>query len=273
MQIGKVSGSGVAFLIFAVMLLSVPVSTFLGRQLQLASPWVGLTVQIGQLSTLAIIVLALERFRRGLVSSMLQPLPSNRRLETAAVICAQLLFPFALFGSIVLLHWIPGGPLAVEQRFPTAAIHTADQAHAYSMPGVLTAFAAIAIAPIVEEIVFRGFLYRAWEERWGWLSSMLLTSAVFALYHPNFASAFIQSVVLVCIYRRTGTLIAPIVVHTITNSFAWYPLMGQFVIPSPELPAGDLVTWRFHLLALTLYVVALPTYVFMSRHPHEREAR
>lgn len=266
MDSGKATGLQVAFLIFAVMLLTAPLALYVGRTLEMSVEWTGLLGRIAQLALLGLAVLAVERYRPGVIRGMLGPVPPERRVEVGIVAAAELFFPFAIFGAIMLGHWITGGALGVERRFPTEAIHRQDQAFIYSSMGVVLAFVSVTLAPLVEEIVFRGLLYNAWERAWGWLPAMLLSSAVFALYHHNFATAFIGSMVYICVYRRTGTLLAPMVVHAVANAFAWYPLGGQFYIPPADLPAGDLATWRFHLALFVVFVIAIPAYLFMARH-------
>ena len=266
MRIGNVSGIHIAFLSFALIFLTAPLTLYVGRKFDLPPDWLAVAGRITQLGMLAVAIVVIDRIKPDLLSSLLRPIPSSRRTEVALWGCAETLFPFALFGALMLMHFMIGGAAAVERRFPTEAIHAIDQARAFSAAGLLLLFAAVAIAPIVEEIVFRGFLYNAWERSWGWIPSMILTSGVFALYHHNFASAFVFSILMVCIYRRTGTLIGPILVHAIHNLSSWYPLGGQFYIPTPTLPAGDIATWSTHLAILTGYTLAFATYVVMARH-------
>ena len=79
---------------------------------------------------------------------------------------------------------------------------------------------------------------------------MVLTSTLFGLYHPVFWAAFTSSIVFVCLFRRTGSLWASIIVHAFFNLMLWYPLVGQFVFPSPERALGDISTWGFQLACL-----------------------
>jgi uncharacterized protein len=265
MRDGQATGLQLAFLIFAVMLLTAPLTLYVGRTLEMPTDWMSLLGRIAQLAMLGAAIFAINAYKPGIIDELLRPLPSGFRREVVLVAVFELLFPFALFGGIMVGHWIGGGALAVEQRFPTDKMHLQDEAFTYSAVGLMLAFVSVTLAPLVEEVVFRGLLYRAWERAWGWFPALLLSSTMFALYHHNFANAFFFSVVLVCLYRRTGTLIAPMIVHAVSNAFIWYPLGGQFYIPSPDLPAGDLATWRFHLAALALFIVAIPAYVFMAR--------
>jgi uncharacterized protein len=272
MRSGKATGLQLAFLIFAVMFLAAPLTLYVGRKLEMSADWTGLLGRTAQLALLGLALFAVERYRPGLIKGLLGPVPHDRRTEVGLVAVAEVFFPFALFGGMMLWHWLAGGPLAVERRFPTDAIHLQDQAFIFSATGMLLAVVSVTLAPLVEEIAFRGLLYGAWERVWGWVPAMVLTAALFGLYHHNFVSAFIGSIVFVCVYRRTGTLLAPMFVHAVGNAFAWYPLGGQFYVPSPALPVGDLATWRFHLAALTVFIMAIPAYLFMARDSRIRSA-
>ena len=123
---------------------------------------------------------------------------------------------------------------------------------------------AVLLAPLVEELVFRGFLFDAWQRRWGWLASAVLTSAVFAVYHRLFANAFLGSLVFICVLRRTGSLWTAIIAHAVSNLLLWYPLLGQFVLPGladrGELP----FVWLPHMVALPLTIALLPIYLALA---------
>lgn len=83
---------------------------------------------------------------------------------------------------------------------------------------------AAIIAPIVEETIFRGFLYGYMRNFFGALGSALLTGLVFALLHPQGMLALPYLTVLgggLAILRelRPG-LIAPMTVHAAVNTLA-----------------------------------------------------
>lgn len=272
MQLGKATGIQVAFLIFAVFLLTAPFTRFVGSRLHLDGEWLDPLGRIAQLAFLALAIFVVEQLRPGLVAGQLRPIPAERRWETAIFTSAHVVVPFGVLGAIVLWHWMGTGPLAVERRFPTDAIHATGQWRAFSAPGLVHLFAAVVMAPLIEEIAFRGLLYRAWEQAWGWIPAMLASSAVFALFHPSFAGPFVGGILFVCLYRRAGTLVAPIIAHAAGNACAWYPLLGRHYFPDPALPAGDLGTWPLHLAVLCLLILLGPVYVFMARNPRPREA-
>jgi membrane protease YdiL (CAAX protease family) len=78
----------------------------------------------------------------------------------------------------------------------------------------------VILAPIVEELIFRYFLYRVCKS---WLSSskaMLLVAFIFALLHFNlmaFVPIFVMGIFLVHFYERHGNLIPCMIVHGLFN--------------------------------------------------------
>src|SRR5260221_974094 len=94
---------------------------------------------------------------------------------------------------------------------------------------------------------------------------MLATSAMFAAWHPYHLSAFVSSILFICVLRRTGSLRASIVVHATYNILLWYPLLGQFLFRTKGRETGEIYLWAPHLAVLALVAVALPIYVWMSR--------
>jgi membrane protease YdiL (CAAX protease family) len=139
-------------------------------------------------------------------------------------------------------------------------------ADALSVDGMLfSLILAGLLAPVIEELVFRGLLFSLWRERYGWLAAMAMTSTLFGLYHANFLPAFVGSIIYTCVYLRTGSLRAAIMVHAAYNVSTWYPLLGQFIYPRDMLAPGDPASWTIHIVALSALLAALPIYMWISR--------
>jgi membrane protease YdiL (CAAX protease family) len=88
----------------------------------------------------------------------------------------------------------------------------------------LTAFAAAVSAPIVEEIFFRGLLYRSLRNHLPILSATLIAGVMFGLVHAGAyplatlpAKAFF-GVVVCLLYERTGSLLPCIVLHSFIDA-------------------------------------------------------
>jgi CAAX protease family protein len=79
------------------------------------------------------------------------------------------------------------------------------------------------MAPVAEEIIFRGLLY-GWLRRFmGILPAAVLSAAIFGAFHgvlPVMAAAFVVGLVLAYIYERTGSLWASAIVHATQNCIA-----------------------------------------------------
>lgn len=97
---------------------------------------------------------------------------------------------------------------------------------------------AVLLIPIAEELFWRSFLLR-WLERREFLSvapaavsgrTLIFGAAFFALAHNLWLAAFIAGLVYGWLYRRTGTLWAPIGAHALTNALlaAWVIFTQQW---------------------------------------------
>lgn len=75
-------------------------------------------------------------------------------------------------------------------------------------------------APLSEEVLFRGCLYRFLKAKMSVGAAMILSAFLFALLHPNlpgFVPLFILGVVLAYAYEKTGSIKVPILIHGIFN--------------------------------------------------------
>ena len=86
---------------------------------------------------------------------------------------------------------------------------------------ILVAF--LLVAPVAEEIFFRGVAYNAWErERGAWVA-VVGSAALFAAIHSSLFALvpiFALGVILALLYRRTGSLAANIALHAGFNAIS-----------------------------------------------------
>jgi membrane protease YdiL (CAAX protease family) len=81
---------------------------------------------------------------------------------------------------------------------------------------------AVIVAPPVEEIFFRGFLFQGFRQKYGWINAALLSSAIFAAAHLDLVSiipTFILGVVLAYTYHKSNSLLPGIILHFLVNAF------------------------------------------------------
>jgi membrane protease YdiL (CAAX protease family) len=85
---------------------------------------------------------------------------------------------------------------------------------------VLMAIAAALVAPVCEEIVFRGYLYPVAKKFSGPWVAALCTALIFSAAHGSFSALlplFAFGLLLVALYEFTGSLWAPMAVHFLFN--------------------------------------------------------
>jgi len=89
---------------------------------------------------------------------------------------------------------------------------------------LLVAFAAAVLAPIAEEIYFRGYVFRAYLDQKGPLQAYVFSSLLFALVHLNLPAVlpiFVMGLFLAFLYRRSGSILPGMVAHAVNNAVAF----------------------------------------------------
>lgn len=96
--------------------------------------------------------------------------------------------------------------------------------------------AGIIVAPVVEELFFRGFLFAGLAKRYSWLKSAAISSALFALIHLQptaIVPIFILGYIFAYLYRRSGSIWPAVLMHASTNALglgAAY-LLSRITVP------------------------------------------
>ena len=88
---------------------------------------------------------------------------------------------------------------------------------------LLVFFSSCIIAPVAEEIIYRGVIYKAFKKNFSVSTSILLSSAVFALVHWEisvFPAIFFLGITLAFLFEKHENLWACIGLHFFNNFFA-----------------------------------------------------
>jgi membrane protease YdiL (CAAX protease family) len=95
----------------------------------------------------------------------------------------------------------------------------------FPLPGFLAVvLAGGVLAPIAEELYFRGFVFRTYLQTRGPLVAYGATSLLFAVLHLNLPALLpilILSLIFCYAYRRTGSIVPSVVGHALNNSAAF----------------------------------------------------
>lgn len=106
------------------------------------------------------------------------------------------------------------------------------------------------VAPIVEELIFRGLVYKRLKKMTGLIVAAVLSALLFGIFHGNWVQApyaMILGLVCVFVYEKYKSVIAPILLHMSANVFAVILSSG----------AGDSSTAETVQIDTVEYVVSL----------------
>lgn len=157
-------------------------------------------------------------------------------LRRFAVWVAVLMPPLALFLQVLtgIISEILS-PLLGGMKNPQGC----NISQAFGADPYLAVISIAVIAPVVEEIVFRGFIYGGLRRKWGVSLSVVVSSLVFALAHSFSVggsilllgpSLFIAGVALALVYERSRSLVPGMVLHASFNLIA---VVAIFLVGTP----------------------------------------
>jgi uncharacterized protein len=82
---------------------------------------------------------------------------------------------------------------------------------------------AVVIAPVAEELAFRGYLYGVIKRYFGAVPALILSGILFALIHLNLPSFFpllVLASVFALAYELSGSLLVPMTMHALFNALS-----------------------------------------------------
>ena len=94
----------------------------------------------------------------------------------------------------------------------------------------LTLIALVIIPPIIEETVFRGFIFPAFAKRWGVIWGAIISSVLFGFAHLQAnvgVYTFLLGMLLCFLYVKLKSIIPGILFHMLNNYLAFVALSGK----------------------------------------------
>lgn len=125
------------------------------------------------------------------------------------------------------------------------------------------------IIPIMEEMIFRGLIYRRMRHNISMWKAVMFSAVLFGFYHGNsvqFIYALLSGILLAYLYEKYGSIKAPILAHMLMN------------IVSCALTEVDIFTWIFSdvirvtVITAACAAVASAMVVFINRINEKPEA-
>jgi len=115
---------------------------------------------------------------------------------------------------------------------------------------VLAVVAAVVLAPLAEEFLFRGLLHRSLRRRLPLLPATAISSSMFGLVHIDvllsqplaMVGLVLVGVILALAYERTDSLLVPVVIHAVYNAITIVAVVAasRFDLDTAVPPIGIL---------------------------------
>lgn len=135
------------------------------------------------------------------------------KADTLAVGCGLMLvsFGFNLFYNLFLMLFGLRAQMDLTVLFEQTA-----------SPWLLL-LGGVVIAPLAEEIFFRGFLFAGLRKRHGWKRAALVSAGLFAVLHLQpltFLPIFLLGLVFAYLYHRSESIWPAVIMHMLTNGMS-----------------------------------------------------
>lgn len=132
-----------------------------------------------------------------------------------------LIIPFGIFNML----WANLFVSLLQLIMPDFMIqsYTSTEAAIYGSSIIMQFLTAGIVAPIVEELIFRGLIYKRLKKMTGVAGAAILSALFFGIFHGNWVQApyaMILGIVCVFVYEKYKSVIAPILLHMSANILA-----------------------------------------------------
>lgn len=127
--------------------------------------------------------------------------------------------------------------------------------------GGYTLFTVCVLAPILEEIIFRGRLFSLFYHSTSALSSATLSAILFGVIHGSpqvIVGAFVAGLIFNYAYMIKGSIIAPIILHMCNNAVAYSMIILSYQDKSiPEI-LGENLNWPIvYTISLIIFLLGM----------------
>ncbi len=138
---------------------------------------------------------------------------------------------YALIGSVIcLIKYWPYFMRLTEDKVAPEKYNVFDGLPIFR--GYVYLLLAIIAVPLLEEILFRGFLFRLLIKKYGMATAVVASSLIFAAYHGlekgSLIDIFLFSLVACYVYNKSQSIWASIVMHSVNNAI-WFWGTGLFL--------------------------------------------
>lgn len=138
------------------------------------------------------------------------------------------------------------------------------QANEPGMDIYTTVFATVFLAPVIEELLFRGVLWSILQENKGTATAIIVTTVYFVFLHLTLNNAFSAILIGICgsmFILFTGSIIPSIVIHLLNNLLV--TILGYSDIMHLQIEKLDsILTMSSLLILLVIFAILLALVMF-----------
>jgi membrane protease YdiL (CAAX protease family) len=160
--------------------------------------------------------------------------PNFSRKFVLEILWASFILVTFSFGVFYLVHYPLSylTPAYVEWIFQESNPFLVMDSAESIVLNIALALTIIFLVPVVEELVFRGILFRKWKAKLGHWPSLGLVSLIFAVLHFDMIGGFVFSMAMITLMAKFGTVAAPLMCHMVYNAIViWGMAITTLIFP------------------------------------------
>lgn len=204
--------------------------------------------------------------RKNITSFCHDLLRKNNSLEFKEILYLSFLMFFLSLG-FYLIEFIPLSfifPNYVKEILEESSFYRLADEKTVSklyLANTLNVLMTVVYAPLVEELLFRGWLLLRLSLKWGRVTAILIVSLLFAVLHQDILGAFAFSITTCLLYFRTGSLRSSLMLHGLNNLWVII-LVSTLILIYGEEPTYSLDEFRdLWPMFLIFFSVSFPLYL------------
>lgn len=133
----------------------------------------------------------------------------------------------------------------------------------FSAGWIFVVIRAVIVTPVVEELIFRGLVFRRMKEYTSFWPAAIVSSILFGLYHMNLVQgiyAFLFGIIICLLYDRYGHIAAAVLVHFGANLLSVILSYAQASYPS---------LWVYLVVMVISFLLSVAIYLLLVKKPEK----
>ncbi|MFT5232492.1 MAG: membrane protease YdiL (CAAX protease family) [Candidatus Krumholzibacteriia bacterium] len=163
----------------------------------------------------------------------------------------------ALVPTSLLAQW----SMSLHPPDPEWASFMAENMPSGAVETGLAILTVVILAPLAEELIFRGFIHRLASRKWGPLAATVISALIFGLIHgePWYLFGLVGiGIVLALVYETTGSVLACWITHMVHNAVSLGMMLANSQ-PTSEVAPVTITDGLIGAVSLMVLVVLLKT--------------